>query len=400
MLSNVGVEKKPYERYEANFWKLTIGLTLASLLNFANLYVVQPLLPVFAREFSLTPTMSSFAMSLTTLSLVIGLLFFGFLSDHIGRIGIIQWTLCLSVVPLLVIPLVDSYLWILMWRFITGFGIAGLPAVAIAYINEEIARSSRGLIVTIYIASNALGGMLGRFVSGYFADHYSWEVGFYVIGVFGAFICFGCFLLLPKSRFFVQYNRTLKEDFLGMLVHLKNQKLAFAFLFGMMIQFGFTGIWTYIPFYLEQEPFYLSIHLISLVYFTYLFGVFGSPFAGRLAAKYNILHLMFFGLITMVIGVWITTLQTVAFVVLGLSIVCFGFFIAHSLTSAWIGETATHHKSGASSFYFFSYYIGVTVGGTAVGEIWSTFHWIGVVVVCSILPAVFGALFFIVAKKV
>ncbi|MGM8216306.1 MFS transporter [Bacillaceae bacterium W0354] len=393
------VSDKPYERSDTNFWKLTLGLTLASLLIFANLYIVQPLLPVFVNRYDLSPTMSSLTLTLTTISLIIGLLFFGFISDHIGRVGIIRWSLILSMIPLFLIPLVDSFLWIMFWRFVTGFAIAGLPAVAVAYINEEIAYKSRSLIVTIYIASNALGGMLGRVVAGYFADHFTWEMGFYTIGISGVIICLTCYFLLPASRFFEQNNHTLKEDFLGMIVHLKNKKLVLAFLFGMMLQLGFTGIWTYAPFYLGAEPFLLSVHLISLIYFTYIFGVIGSPIAGRLAANFPLLYLLIFGLVTMVIGIWITAIKSVFFVIFGLSFVCLGFFITHSLTSAWVGNTATHHKSGASSFYFISYYVGVTIGGTVVGFIWSYTNWIGVVIACSVIPVVFGLIFFTVAKK-
>lgn len=396
---HISLEKRPYEMNQASFWKVTIGLTLASLLNFANLYIVQPLLPVFAREFNVSPTVSSFALSLTTLSLVVGLLVFGFLSDRIGRIGILHWTLFLSVIPTLMIPLTDSFIWIIILRFFTGIAIAGVPAVAIAYINEEINYKSRGLAVTFYIASNALGGMIGRVIGGYFADHFRWQTGFYTVGFLGIIICFLCVILLPKSRFFEDHNRRIKEDLIGMIVHLKNKKLVLAFQFGMMLQFSFTGVWTYIPFYLEKEPFLLSIHAISLVYFTYLFGVVGSPIAGRLSFRLGYIKLMVIGLLIMLSGIVVTLAPTTFWVTVGLSLVCLGFFIVHSLTSAWVAETATHHKSGAMSFYLLSYYAGVTVGGTAAGVIWSGFSWPGVVTACTVVPAISGMLFLANAKS-
>lgn len=389
----------PYEKNDIRFWKITIGLTIASLLNFANLYIVQPLLPIYSREFNLSPSLSSLALSLTTLSLVVGLLFFGFLSDRIGRIPIIRWTLALSVIPLLVIPLVHSFWWILGWRLFTGFIIAGLPAVAVAYISEEISYKAQGLAVSLYIASNGLGGMLGRVLSGQLADHYSWEVGFYVTGIMGAFIWVNCLLLLPRSRFFEQHQRSIKQDLVGMAFHLKNAKLVYAFLFGFMLQIAFSGIWTYTPFYLENAPFLLSTHAISLFYLTYMLGVIGSPMAGRLSANYPLLGIIRLGVFIMITGTLVTIFKNVVLVIIGLSFVCLGFFIVHSLVSTWVGTKATHHRSGATSFYLFSYYMGTTVGGTAVGVLWSGFGWLGVVVVCMIAPLISGFLFVKEAKK-
>ncbi|MGG0717179.1 MFS transporter [Robertmurraya massiliosenegalensis] len=390
---------RPYEIKDSRFWKITIGLTLASMLNFANLYVTQPLLPIFTREFQISPTFSSLAISLTTFSLVFGLLFFGFLSDRIGRLVILKWTLMISIIPLFVIPLVPHFWWILGWRFITGVTIAGLPAVAVAYISEEISYQAQGLAVSFYIASNALGGMFGRVLSGQFADSFSWQAGFYTLGIFGLIVSFLCLWMLPKSRFFKQHNRSYKQDIAGMAVHFKNPKLAFAFLFGFMLQVAFSAVWTYLPFYLEKEPFYLSIQIISLLYMTYFFGVIGSPVAGRLATRNNLITIIIVGLLIMLLGTAVTTVTQLFYVVLGLSLVCLGFFIVHSLVSTWVGTTATHHKSGATSFYLFSYYMGTTIGGTAVGGVWSHFGWLGVVSVSVILPAISGIFFIIVARS-
>ncbi|MFB4164663.1 MFS transporter [Alteribacillus sp. JSM 102045] len=392
-------EIHPYKSHQPEFWKITIGLALASFINFANLYVVQPLLPIYAREFSVSPAVSSLTLSLTTLSLVSGLLVFGFLSDRIGRVKLIHLTLCLSVLPLFAIPLYDAFWWLTSWRFITGFVLAGLPAVAVAYINEEVSIESRGLAVCLYIASNAFGGMGGRFIGGYFADHFSWQTGFYYLAVLGLNTCFFCFYLIPASRFFHRYPRSFLQDVFGMAVHLKNPLLLFAFLFGMLLQTGFTGIWTYAPFYLEQDPFQLSIRVISLIYFTYLLGVAGSPVAGRLSDSFGVLRVMAVGLFIMIIGNLLTTIINVGIVVIGLSIICMGFFIAHSMASTWVGSTAKHHRSGATSLYLVIYYIGAATGGTAIGTVWSGFGWIGVITVSTILPIVSGITFFCVVRN-
>lgn len=385
--------KAPYKRNEWKFWRIVIGLLIASFMTFGNLYIVQPLLPIYSKEFHISPTYSSLSLSLTTLSLVVGLFVFGFFSDRIGRVNIMRWTLLLSVLSLAFIPMIRSFEWLLAWRIFTGLMLAGLPAAAIAYINEEIDKKYRGLVISIYISSNALGGMAGRYAGGYFAEQFSWQLGFYSFAIVGLVISIIFYKLVPMSNFFILSEATIKEDLSGMTVHFKNSLLVYAFVFGMTIQIGFSGIWTYIPFHLEKAPFHLSIQTISLLYFTYLFGVAGSLLSARFSAQFGITRIMFSGLFIMISGCLLTLFMHTTLIITGLSLVCFGFFIAHSMTSNWVGLKAQHHLSGATSLYLVSYYMGASIGGTALGVVWSSFGWMGVILACTIFPATAGLLF-------
>ncbi|WP_175614651.1 MFS transporter [Piscibacillus halophilus] len=388
------MEAEPYSLRDRRFWQLSFGLMLASVFVFSNLYVIQPILPLLAKQFNVSATESSLLFSVASFSLMISLLAFGFISDRIGRLGILKWTLVLSSIPLFLMPMVESFYTLVLLRLFVGIFSAGLPAVAVAYITEEVAPNSRGLAVTIYIASNALGGMAGRVFGGFWADAYTWESSFYVLGVFGLIISALCVMVLPKSQYFVSSKQPYSQDLKGMFIHLKNPMLIYAFIFGMMIQVSFSGIWVYLPFYLEGDPFYLSIQVISLLFLTYSMGVIGSPIAGKLADLYGTVRILFSGLIIMALGVLMTAIPNVVVIILGLAVMCLGFFTAHSLTSSWVGATAEHHKSGASSIYLFSYYIGVTVGGTGVGVIWTSMGWNGVILVSVTLPLISGWLFY------
>lgn len=53
----------------------------------------------------------------------------------------------------------------------------------------------------LYISSNALGGMVGRVMTGYITDHFSWQMAFYALAVLGILILAAVVFMLPKSRF-------------------------------------------------------------------------------------------------------------------------------------------------------------------------------------------------------
>lgn len=391
--TSTGLPFVKYSPSDRPFWKATFALTFASLYIFSSLYAVQPLLPILAKDYNITPVTSSLSLSLSVCALIAGLLILGFTSDRVGRVSVMKLGLFGSLIPLIFIPMVDSFILFLILRVIEGFFLAGIPAAAIAYLSEEVDKKSLGMAVSFYIASNALGGMGGRVFIGYLTDIFEWRTAFYFLGSISVIIIGLFFLLLPKSRHYTPSNGTFREDLLGMFVHLKNGRLLPLFLTGFMLMVVFTGLWTYLPFYLHGEPYHLSLKWISMTYLTYGFGVIGSPLAGRFSERLNVRTMLLIGVVVMIIGVVITIIHSPLVIVIGLSFLCLGFFIAHSMAAASVSQTATHHKGGASSFYLVSYYIGVAVGGTATGFLWTHFSWNGVVSLGGLLILLFVVLF-------
>ncbi len=371
------------------FWKITISLALASLFIFACMYAVQPLLPVFVDEFGVSVSEASLALSMTIVGLIIGLIVLGFLSDRMGRGMFIKLSLVGSILPFVIIPMIDSFTVLVVLRFVQGIALAGLPAASLAYLSEEIDRKSVGVATALYISSNALGGMIGRVLTGYITDHYSWEMAFYLLAAAGAVILSTVFLMLPKSRYFKSSKLPFRKDIEGFLFHLKNPALILVFGLGIVLQFSFTGIWTYLPFHMQSEPFSLSLKAISYMFFAYGLGVVGSPIAGWLAGQYSLKRIRIIGIIILSIGIFMTLSPSILLIVIGLCVTCLGFFTAHSLTATAVSEAAAHHKGSASSLYLVAYYIGVALGSSVIGPLWGIAGWTGVVLLTGALPVIY-----------
>lgn len=375
-----------YTMRDINFWRITISLALASFIVFSYLYVFQSLLPFFGDYFSISSTQASFLISFTILGLIVGLFILGFISDRYGRTPVIYFSLFGSVLPMFLIPLTDSFYLILVLRFIQGLAIAGLPASAVAYISEEIDFRNAKIAVSFYISSNAIGGMLGRVFSSYLTDVYSWEFAFYTLGIVGSLVAISILFILPKSQHFVSSSASIKSDLSAFKFHLNNPVLIILFGLGIILQFSFTGVWTYIPFHLEQAPYNLSIQAIGYLFFAYGFGVVGAPLSSTLANKFGLNNVRIAGIIILTIGLLLTMSQPLTLIIIGLCLTCFGFFTAHSLTAASVGESAEHHKGTASSLYFIAYYIGVAIGSSALGLFYENLNWIIFVLFISLMP--------------
>jgi MFS transporter, YNFM family, putative membrane transport protein len=378
-----------YTAKDREFWKIIFSLLFASLFIFANMYTVQPLLPLFAKKFGVSVSASSLALSLTIIGLIIGLVVLGFLSDRTGRRNYIIYSVLGSAIPFFIIPFTDSFALFLLLRFAQGFALAGVPAAALAYISEEIDQQNIGYATALYISSNGLGGMLGRVVTGFLTDHFSWQTTFFVFSITGLLLFAAVSLLLPKSRHFVPSDLAFAKDIEGFLFHLKNPALLAVFGLGAVLQISFTGVWTYLPFHLEAPPYSMSLQAISYLFFAYGIGVIGSPLAGRAAEKFGLRKVRRIGVLLLSTGIFLTLSSQLVLIVIGLCVTCLGFFTAHSLTAASVGQQATHHTGSASSLYLVSYYIGVACGSSLLGPLWTSWGWHGLILFIGVLPLLY-----------
>ena len=123
---------------EPGFGRAAVAVFLAGIAVFATLYAPQALLPELARSFGVSPASSTLVISVSTGALAVGLLVLGPVSDRRGRTGILQASLASAAVLAVLIALAPAWGVLLVLRGLQGFALAGLPAVAVAYLREEL----------------------------------------------------------------------------------------------------------------------------------------------------------------------------------------------------------------------------------------------------------------------
>lgn len=373
---------------------------MASLFAFATLYIVQPVLPVFTEVFQISISYASLAMSFTTVGLILGLIFIGFLSDRQGRKKFVVISIFITTFILFLLAMTPYFWFIILLRFIQGFTLAGVLAVSMAYLAEEIDQRNFGFAATIYISFNSFGGMMGRFVASYLVDTFSWEMSFMIIGIFGVFTSIFSWTILPSSKRFHRSTEKFVADLKAFTHHLKQPFLLLMFGLGAVLQISFTGMWTFLPFYLIAEPYYLSMQQIAYFYFAYSLGVIGAPIGGWLTNKYQLSTVRIAGVIILSIGMLFLLYPSLTIIIIGLSVVSLGFFVSHAIATASVSQAATDFKGSASSLYLVSYYVGVSLGSTALAPIWNTFHWQGIIIFTAILPSAYVMLVKLVQYKI
>ena len=149
-------------------------MLLSGISVFAQLYLFQPILSDLCRFFTITPATSSLAVSITTVGIAVGLLYWAFKADSISREKLMGISLILSSVITIVSAFVGNYFVLLVLSLIKGITLAGVSGVALAYLSEEVDTSKIGLAISLYLSGNTLGGMLGRVVATLVAGYGGW----------------------------------------------------------------------------------------------------------------------------------------------------------------------------------------------------------------------------------
>ena len=371
--------------------RVTWALFAAGLATFAELYTTQPLLPLLSTHFGVAPGSAALSVSVTTLTLGIALLFVGPMSEVVGRTKVMMISLFGASVMAVACAAAPTWGSLLVLRGLLGFAVAGLPAVAVAYLREEVAPSAMARATGQYIGGTALGGMSGRLVAGALADVGGWRLAVAGIGVLGLVCAIFVRATLPPSRHFVAVPLDHRVLWTMTRRVLSDRVLLALYVLPFLSMGTFVAVYNAMGFRLAAAPYQLSAGAAGLVFLIYLLGSVSSSRAGRFADRYGHRAVVSLTLVLMLTGLLISLARPLALVIVGLALFTMGFFGCHGVATGWVVTRAAASGPGAgqaSALYTFMYYLGSSVAGFIAGIAWSAGGWSRVVGFTGALVAV------------
>jgi YNFM family putative membrane transporter len=375
----------------SEFRRINVALFCAGFVTFITLYDVQPLLPIFAEEFGVSPAVASLPLSFATVALAVGMLIAGTVSETLGRRRVMAVALFLTSLLAMATFFSHSFQSLLVLRLLQGLVLAGVPSVAMAYLGEEMDAQSIGHAMGLYISGNAMGGMTGRIGSALLCEYVPWHSAIAIIGVISLLLTLVFIKSLPPSTNFRQRPFQLRYLFTSLIQHLRDPGLLCLYGLAFLSMGGFISLYNYIGFRLLAAPYNLSHYQVSLIFLVYLLGSFSSGVVGSLIHRFGRPFMIRLTLCVMLTGTLITLSGSLPAIVGGVGVFTCGFFSAHAIASSWVGRRAKTAKAQASSLYLFSYYLGSSISGTAGGLFWMNFGWNGVAaMIVLLILAAFG----------
>jgi YNFM family putative membrane transporter len=363
----------------SSFRRAALALFAGGFNTFAILYSMQPLLPEFSEDFHISPTVASLSLSMTTIAMAVSMLLVGSLADAWGRKAIMTCSLFAASMLTVLVAMSPNFHVLLLLRILQGIVLAGLPAIAMTYLSEEIEPNSLGFAMGLYISGNSIGGMGGRVINSLMTDLFNWRVAVAVIGMLSVIATLIFWWMLPPSKHFVRHPLKIRTVMETLFSQCKDPQLLYLYGIGFLLMGSFVTLFNYIGYQLIAPPYSLSQGMVGWIFLVYITGTFSSTWMGRLADRYGRHKVMWIALLIILAGASMTLSRHLDVKIIGMAIFTFGFFGGHSIASSWVGKLATQHKAQASSLYLFFYYVGSSIGGTSGGLFWGWFGWSGVI---------------------
>jgi len=375
--------------------RLLAALFCAGIATFAQLYSAQAVLPQISAGLGVGAADAALMVSAATIGLAAGVIPWSVLADRIGRVKAMSISVVGATAVGLLAPFAPDFPLLLAGRLLEGLMIGGVPAIAIAYLIEEIDPGHAARAAGTYVAGTTIGGLLGRLVAGPVAEVAGWRVGIFTVAVVCAVAALGFVKLAPQQRGFTPTRRRDGSGAGGegglwhrLAANLRSPRQLALFGQAFLLMGGFVAMYNFLGFRLTEPPFALPHTLVSLVFIAYLAGTWASARAGAEATRFGRKNVLLASIAIMIAGVAITLSNNVVVILVGLVVATAGFFGAHAIASGWTGRLAPAGRAQASSLYNLAYYGGSSVIGWFGGVAFDALGWGGVAATILVLATV------------
>lgn len=380
------------ERLEPRRLRGLIATNIGASVAFAAMYSTQAVLPQIGHDFHVDAATAGLTLLSVTFGLAIASLGAGRIIDRFGsRRSMITCSVALTVLSALCV-VAPTFVLLVAVRAAQGLVVPGITVAGLAYLHNDLPARWRGRVSGFYIATNTLGGLVGRLGVGMLVSEIGWRGGQALVAGVVALGMLTIIFGMPRSAphgVAVQHGEPLAHVPFAVVA----RRLWWAPLIGATVFFPFLTVFTYTPYRLEGSPFYLSPTNANLFYLVYILGAFAAPLAGQLSDRLGRRLAIYIGLTTCAIGLAVSLLDHLPSALVALALVCVGSLSAHVVANASVSDGANplgaQARGTALSLYTMGFYIGGGLGAFIPGFGWEHFGWAGVVAPCAV--AVFFA---------
>jgi putative MFS transporter len=189
------LERLPFSKWHRNFFILAFCGIMFDAADFAMFGAA---LPPIAREFGLGPAQAGLLATAGLIGAFVGALFWGTISDYIGRRTSFQATVGLFAVFTGLVAVSWNMASLTVFRFLSNFGLGGEVPVTLTLSSEFSPGRIRGSMTGNIMAAFPVGLVIAAALSLFIIPRWGWRALF-IVGVVPAILLFFVRRYMPES---------------------------------------------------------------------------------------------------------------------------------------------------------------------------------------------------------
>lgn len=364
-----------------------------------------------AQEFGLTSVQEGALGSITLIGMAAGGIIGGWAADRYGRVHTLIVTITVFSVGTAMLAFSQSYIQFTVVRFISAMGLGAEYVVANTLMAEYVPTKNRTTILGAVQAGWSMGYLVATILAGAILPVYGWRVLF-LVSIIPVALAVYIRRKVPEPQAWVNMANLrragkLKQDYYqnkqsALKTIFKNKKVRFTFLAwcftATFLQFGYYGVNTWMPRYIESEMGVNFKLMAGYMIFTYSAMIFGKVIAGYMADKFGRKLMFVFGCISTAFFIPVVVIfHNPGNILILLTIFGFLYGIPYGVNATYMTESFETHIRGTAVGG--AHNIGrigaavapVTIGFMAVkSSIGAGFLIMGVAYfICALIPALF-----------
>lgn len=211
------LDRLPWTQFH---WLVVVGLGIAWILDGLEIQIVSTVGTVWTSPQSLHLTAGEVGSvaSVYLAGEVVGALFFGRITDMLGRKRLFMLTLAIYLIGSGIAGLSFNYWFLLVFRFIAGTGIGGEYTAINSAIDELIPSRYRGRVDIAINGTYWGGAMIGAAASllllntAFLPTDWGWRIGFFIGPVLGIFIIYLRRTIPESPRWLMTHGREQEAE--------------------------------------------------------------------------------------------------------------------------------------------------------------------------------------------
>jgi MFS transporter, putative metabolite:H+ symporter len=203
------LDRLPFSKWHRNFFIIAF---LGIMFDAADFAMFGAALPPIAREFGLGPAQAGFLATIGLIGAFVGALFWGTISDYIGRRVAFQATVGIFAVFTGLIAASWNILSLSTFRFLSNFGLGGEVPVTSTLAAEFSPGRLRGRMAGSILAAFPLGLVVAALLSLLIIPNFGWRTLF-IVGVIPALLLLFVRRFMPESvRYLLSKGRIAEAE--------------------------------------------------------------------------------------------------------------------------------------------------------------------------------------------